>query len=71
MKIDTQLVELTAKRLKFHLVLSTILCTLTAIWLLGSMIVEPSDGTDYPWLFFRLSVLYYMITRVRIWWNHG
>lgn len=65
-------VEETSKNLKLHTLLSLSTMVIGLIWLvyIKSNYQEIPSFAGIPFIMMVVSVLWYLITRIRIWWNH-
>ena len=61
-------VELTSKRLKLHTMLSVMLLIVGGVWLWVAIDAD-ADAMIPGWLTF-IGIVWYVVTRIRIWWHH-
>lgn len=76
MKIEGHVTtEKTAKRFKFQLVLCWLAVIVSVIWFMCAKSNAEVQGraAEYvgPSVLLVAAVVWYVITRIRIWWNHG
>ncbi|WP_375265715.1 hypothetical protein [Planktotalea sp.] len=63
-------VQLTSKKLKFHTLISIALMIIGAVWFFSTS--KPEEiGTPYGFFMFVAGGIFFIITRIRVWWHHG
>lgn len=66
----TTTTQLTSKRLKLQQLLATLMAVVGIIGLVAVAQEPGANGTLWGVLLF-LGILWFIVTRVRIWWHHG
>jgi len=70
-----QTTERTSKRLKFHSLLAALLCCASAVTIMAGW-PEPGHRGAAPvvaigMMVMLIGLIWFIVTRIRIWWNHG
>ncbi len=62
----------TSKRLKLHVILSSIVFWIGVVWLIVGINTakEGEQSSAVPVIFLLVGVVWYVVTRYRIWWHH-
>lgn len=63
-------VQLTSKKLKLHTLIAITLVITGAIWFFSSSNTEET-GSPYAFVMFVAGGIFFIITRIRVWWHHG
>ena len=65
---NARTVELISKRLKAHQVVAVLLMVTGGVWMYSSAELGEPSATGALFLF--VGMLWWLVTRVRIWWHH-
>lgn len=73
--VAVQTTERTSKRLKLHALLSAVLCGVSMVVLIAGW-PEPGTRGAVPMvaigmLTMLVGLIWFIVTRIRMWWNHG
>lgn len=62
-------VQETSKRLKLHMLISVLMICVGVVW---SMPVAqgPAGSTAWPGLLLAAGLIWYVVSRIRVWWHH-
>ena len=65
-------VQLTSKKLKLQSLISAVLAVIGFIWLMIATNTAPEgeELSAWPSLLLTVGVIWFLVTRVRIWWHH-
>jgi uncharacterized membrane protein YvbJ len=65
-------IQETSKRLKLHTIGAVTLLIVGVVLLVGTFQAMESDGEPSPWpgLMMFIGFVWYIVTRIRIWWHH-
>jgi len=69
-------IQQTSKRLKTHAIFSTLFWLVGLIWIIGAMASAsnspeaPEAGVGIPILLLIIGMIWYFVTKFRIWWHH-
>ena len=64
--------QLTSKKLKMHTAISVLAVIVGAVWIMVQMdaVERGSEPSAIPILLLLLGFVWFIITRIRIWWHH-
>ena len=65
-------IQETSKRLKLHIIFSSLFFLVGVIWVIGSVNSASASGepSPIPGLLIFIGLIWYIVTRFRIWWHH-
>lgn len=65
-------VQETSKKLKLHIIISSIIFWMGVVWLFVNINAAKQGGepSAIPGLLLFIGVVWYIVTRFRIWWHH-
>lgn len=64
--------QLTSKRLKTQIALSALMFCIGAIWaFVGANVDENASPSPVAIIISIVGIIWFIVTRIRIWWHHG
>ena len=62
--------QLTSKRLKIQIVYSSLAFWIGVLWLVISCLGEEETASPLAGILLTIGMIWYIVTKIRIWWHH-